>query len=157
MVLNRAWVQVRYHRRRQRFFDLMDKLTKSVTVALGASLFGGQLSEYFPEAAPWLAAAITVTGLMALIFGYGDRKQLHKELSEQAAKLAGDIEGVPVGRLDYETTARWAAEFARLAAKCPPALKTLTIMCEHEQASAEGHPGHVHLPWLPRRLISQFF
>lgn len=156
-VLERAWVQVRYHRRRQRFFDLVDKITKAVTVALGASLFGGQLAKHFPDAAPWLAAAITLTGLLALIFGYGDRKQLHKELGEQAAKLAADIEAVPAYRLTYDITAGWAADFARFAARCPPALKTLTLMCEREQATAGGHPHHVTpQPWW-RRMTADFW
>ena len=71
--LSRAWVQVRYHRRRQRFFDLADKFTKSITVVLGASLMG----KYFVDWLPWLATAITSAGLLALVFGYSERKQLH--------------------------------------------------------------------------------
>lgn len=153
-VLSRAWVQVRYHRRRQRFFDLLDKITKSITVALGASLFGGQVAKVAPGAAPWLAAGITVAGLLALIFGYGDRKQLHKELGEQAANLAAAIEAVPADGLSYAITAAWHADFARLMAKSPPALKTLTLICEHEQATAEGHPGHVLTPCWLQRLVA---
>lgn len=148
-VLNKAWVQVRYQRRRQRFFDLTDKLTKSVTVVLGASLMG----QYFVQYLPWLATAITSLGLLALVFGYGDRKQLHKELAEQAAKLVADIELVPMASLSFEKTAAWAAEYARLVAKSPPPLKTLTLVCEREQAASEGHPEHVKQPnWLLRAV-----
>jgi hypothetical protein len=151
-VLNKAWVQVRYQRRRQRFFDLVDKLTKSVTVVLGASLMG----RFFVEWLPWLATAITSLGLLALVFGYSDRKQQHKDLAEQAAKLVADIELVPMTALGYDKTATWAAEYARLVAKSPPPLKTLTLVCEREQAASEGHPDHVALPVWPLRVIGHF-
>ena len=140
--LHKAWVQVRYHRRRQRFFDLIDKATKAITVVLGASLMG----QYFGAYLPWLATAITSLGLLALVFGYGDRKQQHQQLSAQAAQLVADIEAVPVVGLDFERTARWAAAFAALVAQSPPPLKTLTLLCEREQASADGHPDHVAPP-----------
>ncbi len=148
-LLYKAWVQVRYHRRRQRFFDLLDKGTKALTIAIGASLFGKYL------ASDIVATAVSALGLMALVFGYGDRKQLHKELAEQAATLAANIEAVPVGRLNSDTTAGWAAEYARFCAKAPPPLRTLTLLCEHEQSILDGHPDHVAKPGGMRRLLSQ--
>lgn len=150
--LNRAWVQVRYHRRRQRFFDLLDKSIKSLTIVLGASLLGQALRDYLPL----LALGISALGLLSLVFGYGDRKQQHKELAEQAANLVASIEEVPAGELTPTKTASWNAEYARLCAKAPPPLKTLSIICEHEQASAEGHEGHVQLPCLARRVCADF-
>jgi hypothetical protein len=147
-----AWVQVRYHRRRQRFFDLLDKGTKSITVVLGASLMG----QYFREYLPWMATVITCLGLLALVFGYGDRKQMHKELAEQAAKLIADIETVTLAQLSFERTAGWAAEYARLVAKSPPPLKSLSLICEREQAAFEGNPEHVgRVPFL-KRVVSDF-
>lgn len=148
-VLHRAWVQVRYHRRRQRFFDLLDKVTKSATVVLGASLLG----QYFQPYLPWSATAITSLGLLALVFGYGDRKQQHKELAEQAAAVIAAIELVPVGALTDSCVAAWGSEYARLCAKAPPPLKSLSLICEAEQAAADGHPDHVTKPsWLWRVL-----
>ncbi|WP_278653139.1 hypothetical protein, partial [Pandoraea pnomenusa] len=84
-MLFKAWVQLRYHRRRQRFFDLVDKTSKAATLLFGALLFGQYL-----RFLPWLATGISALGLMALVFGYGDRKQQHKELAEQSARLVGE-------------------------------------------------------------------
>ena len=150
--LHNAWVQVRYHRKRQRFFDLADKLTKSATVVLGGSLLGQSLKNL----QPLVASAIASLGLLALVFGYGDRKQLHRELAEQAAALVGSIEQVPAGELTPARTASWGADYARLCAKAPPPLKTLSLMCEGEQATADGHPEHVRLPSWPKRALSNF-
>ncbi|WP_296871393.1 hypothetical protein [Tibeticola sp.] len=150
--LRNAWVQVRYHRRRQRFFDLADKLTKALTVVLGASLMG----QYVADALPMVGTAITSLGLLALIFGYADRKQLHKDLAEQAAALVRSIELLPVSALSAEQVAHWAADYAQLCAKAPPPLKTLSLLCEREQAIADGHPDHIPAPGFLRRLLADF-
>jgi hypothetical protein len=149
--LHHAWVQVRYHRRRQRFFDLVDKLTKALTVVLGASLMG----QYFAAALPFVATAITALGLLALIFAYSDRKQQHKELAEQAAQLVSAIEQVPVAELTPSKVAGWRADYARLCAKAPPPLKTLSRICESEQSVADGHKD-VAAPGFFKRFLSDF-
>lgn len=149
---HRAMVSYRYHRKRQRFFDLLDKVTKSLTVLLGASLLGMEVRNLLPL----VASAISGIGLLALVFGYGDRKQSHKELAEQFMALVEKIEGRPFDSVTTEVATQWQAEMARLNAKEPPSLKTLVILCEHEQASADGHPGHVPMPGWHKRALSDF-
>lgn len=143
-------MQVRYHRKRQRFFDLVDKGTKAITLVLGATLFGKHL-----DSLNWVATGISALGLLALVFGYGDRKQLHKELAEQAANLAANIEGQPARHLTVEGAAQWAAEYAKFCAKAPPPLKTLTLLCEREQSTLDGHLDHVKQPSFWRCWLSQ--
>lgn len=149
-LLYKAWVQVRYHRRRQRFFDLVDKGTKAATLVLGASLFGQHLVWL-----PWVATLLSSLGLMALVFGYGDRKQLHKELAEQAAGAVASIEEVTVAKLSPDGVAQWGAQYARFCAKAPPPLKTLTQLCEREQSALDGFPDHVEKPHFFRCLLAQ--
>lgn len=146
-------VQLRYHRRRQRFFDLVDKITKSVSTVIAATLLGQSLKEYLP----YLASAVTGLGLLALVFGYGDRKQQHKELAEQAASLISAIVRVPASQLTEVNVAGFAADRANLLSKSPPPLKTLSVICEHEQACADGKPDHIHRPCFCKRLIADFF
>lgn len=111
------------------------------------------MGQYFTPYLPWMASAITSIGLLALVFGYSERKQLHKELAEQAAKLVSDIERTPVAGLSAQVTANWNADYIGLCAKAPPPLKTLTLICEREQSTADGHPDHVpEQPFLWRAL-----
>jgi hypothetical protein len=127
-----------YHRKRERFFDLCDKVTKSLTVLLGASL----LASYVKDAAPVVGAIVSAIGLLSLVFGYTDRKQRHKELAEAYAELLAKVEAagdaVPV-----ETLNPWHAELHKLNAKEPPTLGTLVVLCQNEIAIAEGHPASV--------------
>lgn len=151
-VLYFAQVTYRYHRKRQRFFDLMDKGTKALTVLLGASLLGDTLKAHVPL----VASAISGLGLLALVFGYGERKQAHKELAEVAMQLVAKIEELPISQLTNAVASQWAAELARSNAKEPPALKTLVVLCEHEQSSANGHPDNVPLPPWHKRLLADW-
>lgn len=150
--LFRAWVKVRYHRSRQRFFDQADKWTKSASVVLSASLLG----KFLECLQPLIASTIASIGLLALVFGYDDRKQLHKELAEQAANLIEEIEKVPDRDTNQKNTAGWRAAYARLCAKEPPVLKTLTLICEYEQSVADGHSDHIKPPRWLKRLFRHF-
>lgn len=147
-----ANVTFRYHRRRQRFFDLLDKASKAATVLLGASLLGDALKQHVPL----IASAISGLGLLALVFGYGERKQAHKELAEAAMQLTAKIEETPVAQLSNALAGQWAAELSRLNAKEPPALKTLVVLCEHEQSTANGHPENVTLPGWHKRIFADW-
>lgn len=149
-VLHLAYVTYRYHRRRERFFDLVDKASNAVTVLLAASLLGQALQDRLPL----VASVISALGLMNLVFGYGDRKQAHKALAEQAMALVGRIEALPVDEIDDAQAGSWEAGMAQLNAQEPPQLKTLVVLCEREQAEASGNAGHVPLPPLWRRLLA---
>jgi predicted alpha/beta hydrolase family esterase len=150
--LYKANITARYHRRRQRFFDLLDKATKAATVLLGASLLGESVKAHLPL----VASAISGLGLLALVFGYGDRKQAHKELAEAALQLIARIEEVPTANLTDALTTQWLADHSRLNSREPPALKTLVILCEREQATANGHPQHVPLPSWHKRVLADW-
>ena len=132
-VLNRAWVEVRYHHRRQRFFDLATRLNRFLCLVLGASL----TVDSFVEWVPWQASAITFLGLLASQFDCSVRMQLHRDLAKRAGELVADIELVTVDGLSFDKTAVWASKYARLVANSPPPLKTLTMLCEREQAASE--------------------
>lgn len=151
-VHNRLYVSYRYHRRRQRFFDLLDKGTKSATVLLGASLLG----ETVKLNVPLIASGISGLGLLALVFGYGERKQTHKELAEMCMQFIGKIEQATPEQIESPLVGEWEAEFARINTKEPPALKTLVIICEYEQAVSIGHKDHIKLPSLYKRVLADF-
>lgn len=115
-------------------------------------MIGQSLKDY----SPYVGSGVTALGLFALVFGYGDRKQLHKELSEQAAGLVSEIFRVPASQLDETHVAAFAVGRANLLNKSPPPLRALTVICEHEQSIADGHPEHISLPCFCRRFIADF-
>ena len=149
---NLALVTYRYHSQRQRFFDLLDKLTKATTVLLGATLFGEALKLHLPL----VGSLIAGLSLLALIFSYSDKKQVHKELAESAMLLAGDIDALPATSVSDASLTDWQTNISRINAKEPPALSTLVTLCEQAQATADGHPSHVPSPHPVRRFFADF-
>lgn len=142
-ILFKTWVQLRLNRKRQRFFDLIDKATKALTIVLGGTLFGRYMT------APEVGVGVVALGLLALVFGYSDRKQMHKELAERAAEIIQSVEKVPPGNITDQLVADWTASHAALIGKSPPPLKILTQICEHEQSVAGGNPPIIPCPnWL---------
>ena len=143
-LLNWAGITYRYHRKRQRFFDVADKLTQAAAVGGGVAVAGRTL----PDSLPAVGGFIAFTGLLALVYGYGDKRQCHKELAEQAVELSGEINGCPVRSLTEEKVCEWERKRADIDLREPPGLKTLILKCEYEQAVAEGHTSHVApVPW----------
>ena len=132
--LNWAHITYRYHRKRQRFFDVVDKLTQVAAVGGGVAVAGKTLPEHIPE----LGWFIAFTGLLTLVFGYSDKRQCHKELAEMAIQMAGDIESVPARDLTEEIVCAWEKTRTTISLREPASLKTLVAKCEWEQAVAEG-------------------
>jgi len=151
-VLHKLHVTHRYQRKRQRHFDLLDKFTKTATIVLGVTLLGAALK----ESSPLVGSLISGLGFLALVFGYTDRKQAHKELAESALHLAAKIEEIPHAKVTEELVSQWEAEFNRHNAKEPPALKTLVILCDHEECVSKGEPDHVKLPVFFKRWTSDW-
>lgn len=151
VLLFTAAVSYTYHRKRQRFFDLLDKLTKALTVLAGASLLGALVKDHLPA----IGAAISALGLLSLVFGYGDRKQAHKEMAESFMLLRAQVEAAGQRGFTEQQLSGWEADLQRLNAKEPPTLYALVTLCQNEQAVASGHPEDVHpLPWHQRMLAS---
>lgn len=71
-----------------------------------------------------------------------------------ALLLAAKIEESPMSLLTDALAGQWAADLERINAKEPPQLKTLVIICEYEQATADGHPDHITRPNWFQRLVA---
>jgi len=146
---------LRYHRRRQRFFDGLDKLTKTLTVAVATTFLADLSGQKF------VASIFASLTLLDLIFGYGDRRNQHQRAGDMAAELFESIEGTPLDRTTTETAARWGALYAKLLAFAPPTLKCLKLICEREQSIADGKREHAdnNNPEQPgwRRFIADIF
>ena len=141
-LVNWARITFRYHRKRQRFFDVCDKLVQATALTGGVLVAGKALADHLPL----LGSVIAFSGLMALLFGFSERRQSYKELAEQAMALQGEIVAVPAAELTPARLAQWDARRCAIDLKEPPNLKTLVAMCEWEQAVADGRPEHCARP-----------
>lgn len=98
------------------------------------------MSVYVKEWLPLLAALISGLSLLALVFGYGDRKQAHKELSEVFMALRSRMQAVGQRQFTAGQIDAWCADMEAINAKEPPSLWLLVSICEFEEHVARGHP-----------------
>ena len=87
-VVYRAELSSLYHQKRERFFELLDKSTKAVSV------FGGSAALLNASSAPvivYLAAIITFFSVISLVFGFSEKARRHSELKRRYRILIAEI------------------------------------------------------------------
>ena len=148
-----ARVSVVYHRKRERFFDLLDKWSKAATVLAGSALWAQAIKDHLPP----LSIFITSLGLLSLVFGYGDRKQTHREMAIAFTGLIADVEKAGTTDFTPEQVSEWSANLYKLSAKEPPQLYALVTLCENEVKTAfDRSISVVGVPWYQRKLANWF-
>lgn len=152
--LYRAELSALYHQKRERFFELADKLGKAVSV-IGGSAALWKIGN--PRALAGLALLITTTSSFSLVFSFSDRSKRHSELAKSFRELIAKITSTSdFGVTDVLSTA-WASELHSLEVKEPPSLAALTIMCQNELAIARGEHSKVKRQGFIVRQLAHFF
>lgn len=162
---DRAWVRrgetiyrselsALYHLKRERFFELVDKLTKAGAVIGGSAA----LYKFHDAGTPaWITFAITVCSAFSLVFSFSERSKRHAELAKSYRELLAEIARVSEYCVTDELATIWTSKVRELEVKEPPPLTALTIMCQNEIAIAHGRKEDViELPPIVR-LMSHFF
>lgn len=152
-ILYRIELSVLYHLKRERFFDLWEKTSKAIAIIGGSAVFASIVGELGLKI---IAATITVTFTLALVFGFADRSKRHAELAHKFKLLESKV--IERGERDFteDDLKTWEAQTRFMEASEPPALNALVVLCQNELATASGHTDHiVHLPWY-RKLLAHF-
>lgn len=152
-VLYRSGLATRYHRRRERFFDILDRATRAVALIGGSAAFAAAAKQI--ELAQWAGLIVAVAGALALVFGFGEKARRYSGLAEAYKRLEADV--LRVGAYDYteEQVNEWRARVAEIESGEPPPLRVLVVLCQNDIAVALNQPGKVtNLP-LWKRVLGQ--
>lgn len=150
----KAELSALYHQKRERFFDLSDKLTKA------ASLFGGSATLWKvgnQEVVSAFAAFITATSALSLVFSFSERSKRHAELARNFRDIISEIASKGDLSFNESDTSVWMGKLCALEAKEPPTLSALTVMCQNELAIARNETSHVHPQSMWKRWMAHFF
>lgn len=145
-ILERIEISVRYHQKRERFFELSDKWVKAIAIIGGSVAFANLEPNDGTRKA--LAALIALSSTLALVFGFADRAKRHAELTRKFRELDARI--VQKGEISYMEAdlGAWEAEERMLEANEPPALNALVKICQNEIAITAGQPNKmVRIPY----------
>ncbi len=151
-VLYRVQLAVLYHQKRERYFDGCDKIAKAIAI-IGGSAALSRIGA--SDLMPYVAATITVTSTLSLVFGFSDRSKRHSELARSFRQLESEIVGKGERDFTEPDVSAWGAKTRALETSEPPALGALVIVCQNELAIAQGQRDRiVPLSW-PRRALAQ--
>lgn len=153
-ILYRAELSCIYHQKRERFFELLDKCGKAISVIGGSAAlakFAGQ------DIVTVAAALITCTSALSLVFSFSDRSKKHAEFSRNYKALLAEI--AATGERDFAESdlSKWESRILTIEGGEPPALTALVVICENQIKMARNDKDSLtKLNWW-QRLMAHFW
>jgi hypothetical protein len=127
---------IRYHNRRRRFFDGLDKVVKVLAVIGGSAAWAATIAHYH-TATVWFAAIVAIGSAISLVFAPSQAARLHEGLAKRFAKLEYDMRRAKNPTSDQMN--EFVAERLLIESDEPPPLRVLDIICHNELCEAMGH------------------
>ena len=150
-------LSARYHQKRERLLDGIDRFTQCVGVLGGAGAF----SQVFVQGAAgtpivwwnWLpSATVACVSAAALCYGPGAKARRHAELARDNMRLHAEV--VRCGSPNFEQVTRYRAEMLVIESGEPGSLRCLVRQCENELNEADGNPQEIKaMDFWERRLM----
>ena len=158
--IQRAWYQehfaiqrsIKYHTRRQAFYDSWNNITNAVSILLGAGTVAASahalrladvLSVVFP-------IVITIFSTLNLVWGTTRRARLHNELYRRFIELERRMVSSSV--VDAHACRIFRGERLAIEADEPPTMFVLRILCHNEVVRAHGAGEYFRVPLWQRCL-----
>lgn len=149
---------IRYHLRRQRFFERWHAFTNAVSVVFSSAVLAvliGELSDFWVILA---AAVVTLFAVTDLVIGTSRMATLHNELARRFIFLEKKTHKARAD--DPATLTRLIDERLDIEADEPPPLRVLDCLCHNELLRAMDYAPdcgqYARVRWW-QRLTAQFF
>lgn len=141
-------VSVRYHMRRQAFFERWSRVTSATGVIFGSTAMAAAFSSLHvhPALIASTGALVTVASVVDLVVGTASMARKHEELKRKFIELQADIECHPSEA--PEDMLAWNRRKLQIEMEEPPTYFALAVLCENEQGRATEDVGdRASLPW----------
>ncbi|GEM_PF-3170682 len=127
---------IRYHSKRQRFFESCHYVTTALSAVLGASSFCLLYAESV-TAAQFTTAIVGAVTTLDLVFGYNRKANQYRELKCQFSDLQTAVNDIKINQPDLDEHVRRLGNSRVLIQKHEPtALKGLALICHNEECQA---------------------
>ncbi len=136
---------IRYHARRQAFYESLDRWTTFALLLLGS----GAMALLLLEHPAWVLGANFVMAFLAglrLVFGIGAKAGIHARFVSDFTRLEKRLRA----SASAEEVAAVTRERLELEASEPPVMRVLDVICHNELLTAEGYQDpeeRVDLAW----------
>jgi hypothetical protein len=130
---------IRYHARRQRFFEFWNSLTNAAGIILGAATVVALTGKWLP----WpevlrvvFPVVITILSTLNLVWGTTRRAREHNDLYRRFVALEARVRGAT--SIDETMVRSLRAERLAIEADEPPTMFALDVLCHNEVVRAVG-------------------
>ena len=125
----------RYHRKRERFFALLDRLAKAVAVLGGTTAAARAMQG---DAAVVAGLVVAVSSAFALVFAWGDAARRHGELAADFARLLSTVAAKGETTFQAKDMDEFESKLHELAAKEPAQMSALVRIVHNEMCRARN-------------------
>ncbi len=145
---------IRYHHRRERFFDQVHKISTILSALSGSATIAAVLAKAGPYWTITLAALVAVFSIVDLVVGTAKAARLHNDLAKRFIKLEKSI--ISIDEFTQQDLADFTAQRLDIEADEPPPLKVLDSICHNELLRAMNYDrsDFLKISWY-QRLFSQ--
>ena len=138
---------VRYHDRRIKFYDLLNRSILFINVVSGSAAVVSVLSSLGNALVTVFAAVVAVTSAFDLAVDTGSKARLHTDLKRRFSDLEKQMNLVDVP--DQEAVTKTVNMRLEIEQDEPPIHRALDILCHNELVRADGYADE-HLHDVPR-------
>lgn len=143
-----------YHRKRERFFALLDRLGKACALIAGTAVFSKLLLEDFKAYAGLFVAVVT---LLSLVFSWADKARLHNELAQKFFQVQAAIAAAGERGFTEEQINLWKSQIHLIEVGEPPTLSGLVQLCQNQLAiAARDKDAFFPMKWWKRWFVHFF-
>lgn len=154
-IIHRTQLSTLYHRKRERFFALLDRWSKAAALVAGTAAFSSALPS--PDAKSVAGLCVAIATLPGLVFAWNDRARLHAEFAQKFALIDSEVVGDGWSSLSETKFDSWLGKIHQLEASEPLILFNLLMLCKNQIASNKYEPEIiVDLRWW-ERWTAHFF
>jgi len=148
----------RYHNRRKRFFDTLNKWSNFFKVVGGSATMTTAIGQLGTTAITISASTVAVLSGMDLIFQTSQMARLHGDLAKRFNHLERELIIAEVKGVTKEQLAAFCATRLEIEADEPPIMRNLDSGCHNEMLESMGYePDHfVKLEWYQRGVFAHF-
>lgn len=144
-ILYQVRLSALYHKKRESFYDLCDKLTKLAVIIGGSAVVAN--TDYTAE----IGIAVAIAGALSLVFDYGVKARNHAQLAHDYGLIEVAVEKTGERDFTENDLNQWRGNLTSLESKEPPTLTNLVKVCESELFTALGQKAQP-LPWHKKAL-----
>jgi hypothetical protein len=148
----RVELNVRYHRKRERFFALCDRWSKAFSLIAGTAAFSSLVPS--PKGKSIAGLIVALSAMPALVFSWSDKARLHADLAQKFLALEAEI--VKVGKRNFteDQINEWHSKILTIEASEPPGLSVLEAICHNSIMDSLGEPERkIKLNWFKKSLM----